>query len=69
MYRYLSDLLYFQIMLVICCLNNITICASEFISELMDMYEYHSLICLLCSDFPLSVVQQAARYSAVFRYL
>jgi len=33
------------------------------VSELMDMYEYHSLLCLLCPDFPLSVVQQAARYT------
>ena len=40
----------------------VLICTDECVSELMDMFEYHSLLCLLCPDFPLSVVQQAARY-------
>lgn len=49
--------------------NYLCSCAYKYISELLDMYEYHSLICLLCPDFPLSVVQQAARYNPFIMYM
>ena len=54
----------FHCLTVSACVVVVIICAAECVSELMDMYEYHSLLCLLCPDFPLSVVQQAARYDA-----
>ena len=29
--------------------------------ELLSVKEYHSLLCLICPDFPLEIVQRAAR--------
>jgi len=42
------------------CISDMCCC----VSEMMDMYEYHSLLCLLCPDFPLSIVQQTVRCDA-----
>ncbi|WAR04036.1 CK049-like protein [Mya arenaria] len=34
---------------------------SGFVSDLLSIQEYHSLITLLCSDFPFEIVQKTAR--------
>ena len=46
----------------------VTICESSlndffwlFLGELLSVKEYHSLLCLLCYDFPLDMVQKTAR--------
>ena len=39
------------------------------IVDLLATREYHSLLCLLCPDFPFSPVQKTARYSSQYTLL